>query len=166
MTVLGRRPLGTKEPGGKEPGRKPFGVKPFGAKPLDPQDILAEAREALTVKRVFGEPIEKDGLTIVPVARVMGGFGAGGPAETAAVEIEGGTTAPAEGAKSAPPVGMGGGFGVVARPAGVYVIREGRVRWLPSVDVNRLVFSMSLVALAMIWVLRPLLLARVKAKMA
>lgn len=171
MTVLGTRPLDAKEPATKEPatkvpGTKPYGVKPFGTRPLDPREILAEARDALTVKRVFGEPFEKDGLTIVPVAQVMGGFGAGGPAETATVETEGGTTAPAEGAKPAPPVGMGGGFGVAARPAGVYVIREGRVRWLPAVDVNRLLFSMSLMAVAILWVLRPVLMARVKAKTA
>jgi uncharacterized spore protein YtfJ len=138
----------------------------LGTKPLDPEEILAEAREALTVKRVFGEPIEKDGLTIVPVARVMGGFGAGGPAETPQVETEGGTTVPTEGALPAHRTGFGGGFGVVARPAGVYVIRDGRVRWLPSVDVNRLVFGMSLMTVAILWVLRPLLLARVKAKSA
>ncbi len=77
MTVLGTRPLDAKEPATKEPatkvpGTKPYGVKPFGTRPLDPREILAEARDALTVKRVFGEPFEKDGLTIVPVAQVMG----------------------------------------------------------------------------------------------
>jgi uncharacterized spore protein YtfJ len=34
--------------------------------------------DALTVKRVFGEPYEKDGVTIIPAARVQGGAGAGG----------------------------------------------------------------------------------------
>jgi uncharacterized spore protein YtfJ len=169
MTVLGTRPLDTKEPGATEtgtqaPGTKPFGMKSFGTRPLDPQEILAEARESLTVRRVFGEPIEKEGLTIVPVAQVMGGFGAGGPAETGALKTEGGTAALAEGAKPAPPVGIGGGFGVVARPAGVYVIREGRVRWMPSVDVTRLAFRMVLGAAAILWVLRPVLMLRAQAR--
>ena len=147
MTVLGARPPAAKEPvatetdarepGAKEPGPKPLGLKALGTRPLDPQEILAEAREALTVRRVFGEPIEKDGLTIVPVAQVMGGFGAGGTAEAPPVETEGRAGAPTVAGKPAAPAGTGAGFGVVARPAGVYVIREGRVRWLPSVDVNR-----------------------------
>jgi uncharacterized spore protein YtfJ len=136
----------------------------LGTKPLDPEEILAEAREALTVKRVFGEPFEKDGLTIVPVAQVMGGFGAGGPVATPEAEGEAGVSA--EGAAPATRTGIGGGFGVVARPAGVYVIRDGRVRWLPSVDVNRMLFSMSLMAVAILWVLRPVLLARSRAKTA
>lgn len=33
---------------------------------------------------------------------------------------------------------MGTGFGVIARPAGAYVIRGDQVRWQPAVDVNRI----------------------------
>ena len=43
---------------------------------MDVQDITSQARDALTVKRVFGEPYEKDGLTIIPAARVQGAVGA------------------------------------------------------------------------------------------
>jgi len=35
--------------------------------------------------------------------------------------------------------GSGGGFGLNAKPAGAYVIRDGRVSWRPAVDVNRLI---------------------------
>jgi hypothetical protein len=41
-------------------------------------EILGGAREAMSVKRVFGDPIESDGVTIVPVAKVGGGGGGGG----------------------------------------------------------------------------------------
>jgi uncharacterized spore protein YtfJ len=75
-------------------------------------------RDALTVKRVHGEPIERDGVTIVPAAAVRGGAGGGG---------EGGDNG-----------GGGGGFGIVARPIGAYVIRDGSVSWRPALDVNRL----------------------------
>jgi uncharacterized spore protein YtfJ len=75
-------------------------------------------RDALTVKRVYGDPIERDGVTIVPAAAVRGGAGGGG---------EGGDTG-----------GGGGGFGIVARPIGAYVIRGGSVSWRPALDVNRL----------------------------
>jgi len=30
------------------------------------------------VKRVFGEPYEKNGVTVIPAARVQGGAGGGG----------------------------------------------------------------------------------------
>jgi uncharacterized spore protein YtfJ len=144
-----------------KPPVKPLGTGLFGTRPFDPKEILSEARDAMTVRRVFGEPIEKEGMTIVPVAQVMGGFGAGGPAETPPATT--GVTAPA-GTKPVTPTGVGGGFGVMARPMGVYVIREGRVRWVPSVDVSRLVFRMILGAAAILFVLRPVLMARVRAK--
>jgi uncharacterized spore protein YtfJ len=43
---------------------------------VEVQDVIAQARDALTVKRVFGEPYEKDGVTIIPAARVQGAAGA------------------------------------------------------------------------------------------
>jgi len=38
-------------------------------------DMIANATDAVTVKRVFGEPFEKGGITFIPTARVMGGRG-------------------------------------------------------------------------------------------
>jgi uncharacterized spore protein YtfJ len=82
----------------------------------DIDEILSGARDALTVRRVFGDPIERDGVTIVPAAVVRGGAGGGGDNEN----------------------NGGGGFGLQARPAGAYVIRDGEVTWRPAIDVNRL----------------------------
>lgn len=49
-------------------------------------ELWAGTREAITVRRVFGEPVEQDGVTIVPAAFVRGGGGGGGDkAATAAV---------------------------------------------------------------------------------
>jgi uncharacterized spore protein YtfJ len=76
------------------------------------------ARDAVTVKRVYGEPVERDGVTVITAAAVRGGAGGGG---------EGGGDG-----------GGGGGFGVAARPIGAYVIRDGSVTWRPAVDLNRL----------------------------
>jgi uncharacterized spore protein YtfJ len=73
-------------------------------------------RDALTVKRVYGDPVERDGVTVIPAAAVRGGAGGGGDNEG----------------------NGGGGFGIAARPIGAYVIRDGKVRWRPAVDVNRL----------------------------
>ena len=48
-------------------------------------EMLSDAREAITVKRVYGEPIEREGLTIVPAADVRGGVAAAAiPRTTAA----------------------------------------------------------------------------------
>ena len=44
---------------------------------MEVQDVIAQARDTMTVKRVFGEPYEKDGVTIIPAARVQGGAGGG-----------------------------------------------------------------------------------------
>lgn len=40
-------------------------------------DALNQARDAITVERVYGEPYEKNGLTVIPAALVSGGAGGG-----------------------------------------------------------------------------------------
>jgi uncharacterized spore protein YtfJ len=84
-------------------------------------DLLTTARDGMSVGRVFGEPYERDGVTVIPAARVHGGGGGGGGRDEHAQE------------------GEGGGFALIARPAGAYVIRDGEVTWQPAVDVNRIV---------------------------
>lgn len=97
---------------------------------MDATDVVMRAQEVLTVRRVVGEPIERDGVTVIPVARVSGGAGSGGG--------EGPTADGADG-PDGPPVGRGsgGGYGVGVEPSGAFVIRDGVVRWQPAVDVNR-----------------------------
>ena len=88
-------------------------------------ELLGGARDAITVKRVYGDPIESNGVTVVPAAKIGGGGGGGGDSE-----------------------GDGGlGFGLGAKPVGAYVIRGDDVRWVPAVDVNRLVGLAVLVGL-------------------
>ena len=45
---------------------------------MDVHEMAAQARDAMTVKRAYGEPYGKDGLTIISAAKVSGGGGAGG----------------------------------------------------------------------------------------
>ena len=93
-------------------------------KPID------AAREALTVRRVFGEAYEADGATVIPVARVLGGAGMGygsGMGRDPRAETDG---------PNAEGTGGGGAFGVCAQPAGVFVIRDGEVTWKPALDLN------------------------------
>jgi len=103
----------------------------------DVNRALEAARETITVKRVFGEAYEQDGVTVIPAAAVAGGGGGGGG--------EGEDTEGKHGS------GSGGGFGVRARPAGVYVIDGKRVRWRPAIDVNRITLGvLMLVGVALV----------------
>ena len=114
---------------------------------MNPKEILEQARDTFTVRRVFGEPIERDGLVLVPVAAVSGGGGAGS-----------GEGRPAEGSPAG--TGAGGGFGGTARPVGVYVIDHGQVRWEPAVDVGRVIIGAQVVLVVGLLVLRSVLRAR------
>jgi uncharacterized spore protein YtfJ len=102
-------------------------------------DKLVEAhRDAITVKRVFGDPYQKNGVTVIPAARVMGG-GGGGQGEGP------------DGAGQ----GMGTGFGIAAHPVGAYVIRGDIVKWEPAIDVNRIIAgTFAVAALALLITLR------------
>ncbi len=102
---------------------------------MDPQDIVASVRDALSARRVFGDPITTPDGTVVPVALVAGGGGGGGPAAIA-----------------------GAGFGLTARAAGVFVLKDGDAKWRPVVDVNRIILGGQLVAMVAIIALRPILI--------
>ena len=87
-------------------------------------EMLEGARVAMSVRRVFGEAYEENGVTVIPVASVRGGGGGGADNEN----------------------NGGGGFGLHARPVGAYVISDGDVHWRPSVDPNRIVLGWQIVA--------------------
>lgn len=99
-------------------------------------EIISEARDTLTVRRVYGEPISENGVTIVPAAAVRGG-GGGGEGEPGAET----------------PGGSGGGFGMSARPVGAYQIKGDEVRWVPAADTTRVILvaeAMVIVALLVV----------------
>jgi uncharacterized spore protein YtfJ len=97
-------------------------------------ESISGARDALSVRRVFGEPIEIGGVTVIPVARVAGGVGGGGGEGTDA------------GNSGTSGTGFGTGFGLSASPVGVYEIRDGQAEWKPAVDVTRLVHGFQVLA--------------------
>jgi uncharacterized spore protein YtfJ len=39
-------------------------------------DLKTLARDAISVRKVFGDPVERDGVTVIPAARIAGGGGA------------------------------------------------------------------------------------------
>jgi uncharacterized spore protein YtfJ len=98
---------------------------------MDVQETIATARDSITVRRVYGEPYERNGLTVIPAAAVVGGAG-------------GGTGEQGE------QTGGGAGFGVQARPVGAYVVRGDEVSWQPAFDLNRVVLGCQLLGLAAI----------------
>src|SRR5512132_4694645 len=112
---------------------------------MEVQDVIAQARDTMTVKRVFGEPYEKDGVTIIPAARVQGGAGGGS-----------GDDPQGQGR------GSGGGCGVTARPAGAFIIRGGELSWRPAVDVNRIVLGGQVVVIIALLTVRAFIRARAK----
>jgi uncharacterized spore protein YtfJ len=105
-------------------------------------EAINQAKDVITVRRVYGEPYKENGLTIIPAATVMGGGGGGGDTE-----------------------GNGGvGFGVRARPAGAWVIRDGEAQWRPAFDLNRTILMGQLIAIVALLVTRSVVKTLAKAK--
>src|SRR6478752_6102098 len=77
-------------------------------------ELLSKANDTITVRRVYGEPYEKDGLTVIPAAVVTGGGGGG------------------SGHDEKGESGEGAGFGMAGRAAGatteIGAVRQRRPR--------------------------------------
>ncbi|MFA5608047.1 MAG: spore germination protein GerW family protein [Leucobacter sp.] len=78
---------------------------------------IADTVTKVGVGSAYGEPVELDGTTIIPVAVTSYGFGAG----------EGGG-----GVDDATGEGSGGGGGGLSIPVGAYVSRDGTTRFEPN----------------------------------
>jgi uncharacterized spore protein YtfJ len=88
---------------------------------------LAEATRSVGVTSSYGDPVDVDGATIIPVAYVWYGFGAGED------------TSDEEG-------GSGGGGGGASVPIGAYVKSGGTVRFDPNI------ISLLAVGIPFVWV--------------
>lgn len=80
-------------------------------------DRLAATSNARTV---FGDPVERDGITVVPVARARFGFGGGSGRK--------------EGEQ-----GYGGGGGLMVAPIGYIELKSGNARFRPVLDPSAFV---------------------------
>lgn len=116
---------------------------------MNVEELMAQTRDAITVKRVFGDPYERNGVTIIPAASVRGGLGAGG-GHDAENQTE----------------GSGGGIGIMAHPAGVFVVKDGDVSWRPALDVNRVILGGQVVAVVALLTFRSVLRRRARARAA
>ncbi len=121
---------------------------------MDVAEMVDKMAESLSVRRAFGAAYERDGLLIIPVAFVAGGGGGGAEDRPAPGPVTSGSSqgtelaplgaaddGPTAGGSPRPLGGMGGGFGGVVFPVGVYVVQGDKVRWVPAVDVTRLVIA-------------------------
>lgn len=103
---------------------------------MNAKDLLGKVGNNLSVGRSFGTAYEKDGLYIIPVAFVAGGGGGGeGPTETRSSDT---SMDEDDETVDGSPQGSGAGFGGVIFPAGVYVVKDDDVRWVPAVNVTLL----------------------------
>ena len=110
---------------------------------MEVNDVITQARDTLTVKRVFGDPYEKNGVTLIPAAKVQGGAG-GGDGEGPQGQGR----------------GSGSGFGVNARPVGAFLIRGEEVAWRPAVDLNKVILGGQVVAVVALLTIRAIVKAR------
>lgn len=108
---------------------------------MEVTNILKATRSMFGAERVFGEPFEANGVTVIPAAKVSGG-GGGGSDEAPRGDV-------ADGAQGEDGGGGGAGFGIHARPAGALVIEaDGTVRWKVPFDLNKVILGGQLVAIA------------------
>ncbi len=103
---------------------------------------------ATAAEKVYIEPIRQDGVIVIPAASIGGGGGGGGGEQ--------------DGQESG--AGEGGGFGLKAKPAGAFVIKQGKVRWQPAVDVNKVILGVQVVAVTALLVARAVILSRGRAR--
>jgi uncharacterized spore protein YtfJ len=106
------------------------------------QEIIQEVKEKIektvNIKAIFSEPIEKDGITIVNVAKIKyagaGGGGIGEQESKEGKEVEGS--------------GMGLGLSVKTSPVGYIEIKNGSAEFIPIIDQNQ-AFQLRLVIIGL-----------------
>jgi uncharacterized spore protein YtfJ len=89
----------------------------------------------VTASTVYGAPVERDGVTVIPVASTRFAIGGGGGSDPAKSQE-----------------GSGGGAGGSVTPAGYIELKDGRSRYVPIVQPARMaliVFGAVLAGLAL-----------------
>jgi uncharacterized spore protein YtfJ len=93
--------------------------------------LAEQLGERLTASAVYGQPVERDGVTVVPVATARFGMGAGSGTDPSKHQE-----------------GEGGGIGGTVTPAGYIELKDGGSRFVPVVHPARMVALFAGVALA------------------
>jgi uncharacterized spore protein YtfJ len=80
---------------------------------------------------VYGEPVERDGVTVIPVARTIWSFGGG-----------------SGGPPNSERTGAGGGGAGITMPVGYIRIRNGKASFRPIIGLGPILMTASIVGLA------------------
>jgi uncharacterized spore protein YtfJ len=113
--------------------------EPSGQRAEKLLSLLAERVGAqVTAASVFGAPIERDGVTVVPVAAARFGFGGGAGADPAKAQD-----------------GAGAGAAGTVAATGYIEIKDGRSRFVPVVHPARMLALISAVIVAGLLITRP-----------
>jgi uncharacterized spore protein YtfJ len=99
--------------------------------------IMDQVKDVVGSATVFGEPYVKNGLTVIPASKVSVAGGGGGSSDQQG----------------------GSGFGLDARPIGVFVVKGDEVAWVPALDLSRVIILGQLVGLITILSLRSIVKA-------
>ena len=99
---------------------------------MEPKEAFRSVREALSARQVFGEPVERDGVTVIPAATVIGGGGGGGGNRGSGGGDAGG---------GEPTTGAVMGFALVGWASGAFEVRNGGVAWRPTLDITRILLA-------------------------
>ena len=110
---------------------------------------LASRSDAFASSWIFGSPVEHGGVVVIPLGRMRAGAGGGGGRAA-----DRGSGARRSDDRQGYESGVGAGWGVDAKALGAIVIRGDRVRYIPAVDVTRIV-SVSMMGMAVAAVLAP-----------
>jgi uncharacterized spore protein YtfJ len=106
------------------------------------QLVLEDLSRAAQPDRVFGQPIERGGMTVIPCCELTFGVGTGSGF---------GQSVSSEKTPAATGQGSGGGGGVHSRPVATIVIRQGKVEVMPIVDVTKVSLAALTTAGFMAW---------------
>jgi uncharacterized spore protein YtfJ len=112
------------------------------------KEVMDKVQNTANAKAVFGEPYEKDGITIIPVAKVAfsGGAGEGwGKMKMWGKNKEAGGDETGEklNSEETPSKSMGRGFGGMARsmPIGYIKIKNGEAVFVETMDKTKLIIG-------------------------
>ncbi len=121
---------------------------------ISSQNFLERLAERIGVNArastVFADPVERDGVTVIPVAKARWGIGGGA----------GSSKNPDQ---SQNDEGSGGGAGVLLSPVGYIEIKDGRARFTPIYDTGtilQLLFGAGIVAMLVLRGVRKLVRSR------
>jgi uncharacterized spore protein YtfJ len=109
------------------------------------QNLSGNLSKGLSISLVFGDPIEAQGKTIIPVSKVAGGFGGG-------EGVAPGTGNPEDGdeKKENNAHGMGGGGGLHNEAIGVFEITPDQTRFIPAVQFKHIIIVLGML-MGFIW---------------